>query len=133
VSKYLTFTDVVFPNLELLRQALAQLGYPAETHELGTDLVLYGYQGDARPERARLVIRRRHLTRASNDLGFARTEKGYVPLISEYDQKVLQNGRFLADLQLAYHELAVEQIARRLRGTVSREQQGHVHRIRIRY
>ena len=51
MSKYLTFTDIVFKNEALLVAALASLGY-AEV-ERGEALPLYGYMGDERAERAR--------------------------------------------------------------------------------
>ena len=60
--------------------------------------LFYGYQGDRRPETAELVVRRRHLGTASNDLGFARTPHGYVPIVSDYDQRTLQGGQFLVKL-----------------------------------
>lgn len=87
VSKYLSFPDIAFKDRRLLLTALAELGY-ADIEE-GEALSLYGYQGDRRPEMAAIVVRRRHLGAASNDLGFARTPQGFVPIISEYDQHSL--------------------------------------------
>ncbi|HET8629280.1 MAG TPA: hypothetical protein VFL91_17805 [Thermomicrobiales bacterium] len=72
MSKYLTFTDVVFKDRGLLLAALAALGY-REVEE-GEALPLYGYRGDRRPETAELVVRRRHVGRLSNDVGFVRQE-----------------------------------------------------------
>lgn len=131
MSKYLTFTDVVFPNRRLLLAALAALGY-GEVEE-GEALPLYGYRGDRRPETAALVVRRRHLGSASNDLGFARTAAGYVPIISEYDQRTLQAGRLLPALRAAYSEGVVAEIQRRLRGTAQRTVEGNLIKIRVRY
>ncbi len=131
MSKYLTFTDVLFTNEALLIAALRDLGY-AEV-EQGEGLPLYGYQGDVRKERAQLVVRRRFIGAASNDLGFARTAEGFVPIISEYDQRTLKDGKFLSCLRVAYNERVVEQMQKRLRGTLVRERQGTVLKLRIRY
>lgn len=131
MSKYLTFTEIVFKDEALLLAALADVGY-AEV-ERGESLPLYGYRGDEREERAQLVVRRKHIGCASNDLGFARTEQGYTPIISEYDQRTMLGGQFLPRLRTAYHERVVGALQRRLRGTLRREQQGTVLKMKIRY
>lgn len=131
MSKYLTFTDVVFTNRALLLATLADLGY-AQIEE-GESLALYGYRGDERAERAQLVVRRRHIGSASNDLGFAHNHEGYTPIISEYDQRTLHGGKFLARLRTAYNERVVGQMKERLRGTLRREQQGSTIKLKIRY
>ena len=118
MSKYLTFPEVIFKDRRLLLAALADLGY-AEVEE-GEALPLLGYQGDRRPETAELVVRRRHLGPASNDLGFARTPRGYVPILSEYDQRVLHGGQLLVTLRTAYGERVVEEVTRRVRGAARR-------------
>lgn len=131
MSKYLTYSDVIFKDRRLLLAALTELGY-AEI-EAGEALPLYGYQGDRRTETAEVVVRRRHLGRASNDLGFTRTPAGYVPIISEYDQRTLQEGRFLPALRTAYSEGVVAEIQRRVRGTARRVVEGSLVKIRVRY
>jgi len=131
MSKYLTFTDVVFKNEALLLAALAELGYT--TVESGEALPLFGYQGDERRERAQLVVRRKHIGVASNDLGFARTTEGYTPIISEYDQSTLHDGKFITRLRTAYNERVVAEMQKRLHGTLRREWQGSVLKLKIRY
>ncbi len=131
MSKYLTFTDVVFKNEALLLAALAELGYT--TVESGEALPLFGYQGDERRERAQLVVRRKHIGVASNDLGFARTTEGYTPIISEYDQSTLHDGKFITRLRTAYNERVVAEMQKRLHGTLRRERQGSVLKLKIRY
>ena len=131
MSKYLTFSDLVFKDRTLLVGALSDLGY-AEIDE-GEALPLYGYQGDQRPETAEIVVRRAYLGSLSNDLGFVRTEGGFVPLISDYDQGALYGGRLLVALRTAYSERAVAEVARRLRGVVHRTVEGSLVRIRVRY
>jgi hypothetical protein len=118
VSKYLVFQDFAFRDRRLLLAALADLGYAAV--EEGEALPLYGYQGDRRAESAEIIVRRRYLGTASNDLGFARTAAGYVPILSEYDYRVLHGGAFLVKLRTAYSERVVDEVKRRLQGTARR-------------
>ncbi len=131
MSKYLTFTDVVFTSKALLLAALADLGYTDV--EQGENLPLYGYQGDVRQERAEIVVRRRFIGAASNDLGFVHTAKGYTPIISEYDQRTMHDGKFVARLRAVYNERVVGEMQRRLRGSLRRETQGSTVKLRIRY
>lgn len=131
MSKYLQFSDIVFKDRRLLLAALAELGY-TEVEE-GEALELYGYRGDRRPETAQIVVRRRYVGSASNDLGFARTPQGYVPIVSEYDQRVLHGGQFLVKLRTAYHERVVDEVKHRLHGTSQRVVEGHLVKIRVRY
>lgn len=71
---------------DLLVKALAEIGFGSvEVHD--SPQTLYGYQGDARPERAEVIIRRRHIGRLSNDIGFRRRADGsFEAIISEYDR-----------------------------------------------
>jgi hypothetical protein len=49
---------------------------------------LYGYQGDRRPETAEVIVRRKDIGPASNDIGFKRQSSGeYQAIISEYDRR----------------------------------------------
>src|SRR4051794_26011844 len=131
MSKYLTFPELIFKDRRLLLAALAELGY-ADAEE-GAQLPLYGYQGDRRPETAEIGGRRQMIGPASNDLGFARTQEGYVPIVSEYDQRALLAGQFLPRLRTAYSEAVVEEVRRRLHGTTRRTMEGGVVKIRVRY
>ena len=131
MSKYLAFQEYALKDRRLLLAALADLGYP-EVEE-GEALPLYGYEGDRRPETAEIVVRRKHLGSASNDLGFARTPAGYVPIVSEYDLRVLHGGQLLVKLRTAYSEHVVEEVRRRLHGTARRTVEGGVVRITVRY
>jgi hypothetical protein len=131
VSKYLAFQDYVLKDRRLLLAALADLGYTQV--EEGEALPLYGYQGDRRPETAAIVVRRRHLGSASNDVGFAGTPAGYVPIVSEYDQRTLHGGRFLVELRTAYSERVIEEVRRRLHGTSRRSVEGSVVKVTVRF
>jgi hypothetical protein len=131
VSKYLHFESEIFTDRHLLLGALADLGY-REVEE-GEALPLYGYEGGRRAETAELVVRRRHVGRLSNDVGFRRTDAGFVPVVSEYDRRTLLDGRFLVRLRTAYSERAIEALTRRLRGTAHRTVEGGVVTVRVRF
>ena len=130
MSKYLTFPEVLFKDRRLLLAALADLGYSVV--EEGEALPLFGYQADRRPETAEIVVRRQYVGSASNDLGFARTELGYVPIVSEYDLRALQGGQFLPRLRTLYSERVVEEVRNRLHGTTRRTVEGSVVKIKVR-
>jgi hypothetical protein len=131
MSKYMTFTSAAFKDRECLLSALLECGY-SETEE-GEALSLYGYQGDRRPETAQIVVRRKFIGAASNDLGFQRTDAGYVPVISEYDRSFMMQGKFLTNLRTSYNLKSAEKLARNLRGTLHRERVGSTIKIRIKY
>jgi len=65
---------------------------------------LYGYQGDVRAQKAHLIIRREHVGRAANDLGFEKQPDGkYRVWVSEYDAKYNgYNEAWLGKLKQAY-------------------------------
>lgn len=131
MSKYMTFTDMAFKDRECLLNALSGCGYA--TVEEGEALSLYGYQGDRRTETAQIVVRRKYIGSASNDLGFQKTDAGYVPVISEYDQRYMMQGKFLINLRTNYNLKSAEKLARNLRGTLHKERVGSTIKIRIRY
>ena len=83
------FTKVrtTITDQDRLVAVLRELGFPeVESHAQPTSL--YGFQGDVRKEKAEVVIRRRHVGTASNDLGFHRTADGtFEAVISEYDRR----------------------------------------------
>ncbi len=121
MSKYHTYTQAVFPSLELLLAALAELGYPLERIELGAALPLFGYGGDQRAEVAEVVVRRRWLHSASNDLGFTKTAAGYVPIVSEWDAGYLRRRHgeeFVVALRKAYGRAVIVEARARLRGSL---------------
>ena len=131
MSKYLQFDDIVFKDRRLLLAALADLGY--DDVEEGENLPLFGYRGDQRAETAEIVVRRRHVGPLSNDIGFKSTMQGFIPLVSEYDQRVIHGGKFLPKLRTEYNERVVAEIKRRLRGTMQRTVEGSVVKLRVRF
>lgn len=110
MSAFKEFREIQFRDRECLLQALAGLGF--EQVEQGHGLVLYGYEGDARPERADLVIRRRHVGGASNDVGFALRDGAYAPIVSDYDQTAWMGADWQVKLKKAYANAAIQKLAR---------------------
>jgi len=80
-------TEIV--DQESLLKALAGLGYRnVEVHDYPVNL--FGYRGDMRAEKANVVIRRRFVGDASNDVGFVKNADGiFQAVISEWDQQLL--------------------------------------------
>jgi len=86
-----------FKDRQALIEALVAAGFDRGQIETREEAVpLFGYQGDRRPERAHIVIRREHVGTAANDVGWERLPDGtYRAWISEYDQR----HRFKAEMQ----------------------------------
>ena len=70
-----------------LVKALADVGYKlVEIHD--TPQHLYGYGGDRRAQTAEVIVRRKYVGKASNDIGFRRTDDGsFEAIISAYDRR----------------------------------------------
>lgn len=110
MSKYEELKTVLSDERFLLG-ALSDLGYSPEVSSAG--LSLYGYLGDERPERANIVIRRRQLNSASNDIGFVRDASGvYRALISEYDRGIGFDDAWLGRIAQTYKERQTMAVAK---------------------
>ena len=75
-------------NRDALIKALGKMGYKesqVEVHEEAQHL--YGYQGDKRPQKANVIVRRKNVGGAANDIGWELQEDGtYQAMISDYDK-----------------------------------------------
>ncbi len=82
-----TNLEVDFTDGECLKKALGAMGFSShmiEVHDTPQNLI--GYQGDVRAQKAHIIIRRKNVGTASNDIGFERMASGkYVAHVSEYD------------------------------------------------
>lgn len=98
--------DTQIVEQESLLKALKDLGYHnIEVHDQAQNL--YGYQGDLRPEQANIIVRRKHISQESNDIGFRLTDQGtYEAIVSEYDQQLL-GSHWLDRLCQTYAEHAI--------------------------
>lgn len=86
---------------DLLKECLEETGFAeVESHEKAVQLV--GYRGDKRKDTAEVVVRRKHVGSASNDIGFKKDADGnFEAVISEYDQGQY-NDKWLGALQARY-------------------------------
>ena len=110
MSKYEELRTVLSDE-RFLVEALRDLGYNPEVSSEGLNLI--GYLGDERPEKAHIVIRRRQLDSASNDIGFARDANGvYRALISEYDRGIGLNEAWLGRVAQTYKERQTMAVAK---------------------
>lgn len=83
---HFTTIKTKFADPDMLLKALADVGFPAVERHYAPQ-PLFGYQGDQREDRAEIIIRRKHVGAASNDIGFKRDQDGfYQAIISEYDR-----------------------------------------------
>ncbi len=80
-----------------------------EVHEEGQ--VMYGYDGQTRPTKANIVIRRKDVGRSSNDIGFTQEKDGtFSAIISDYDSSKY-NQKWLDKLLQGYTSSTVEEVA----------------------
>jgi hypothetical protein len=76
-----------FVSAPHLVKALRAMGFP-EVEVFRSPQPLIGVDGYVRPERAEIVVRRKHVGEASNDLGFCRQPDGrYLAVISDWDRQ----------------------------------------------
>ena len=91
-------------DVDGLTRALADVGFKTvEVHEAAQ--ALHGYQGDTRTQTAEVIVRRKYVGRASNDLGFKRQEDGtFEAIISDHDRRKYSE-KWLQQLsqRYAYH------------------------------
>lgn len=74
---------MTFKDESVLIQTIKEMGYEPEVHKKAVNL--HGYQGDKRTQKAHIVIPRKQVGRASNDVGFERVKGGFVLHASAYD------------------------------------------------
>ena len=102
MSAYGEFETIMCEE-RFLVEGLSNMGYHVEVSSQGAALV--GYQGDERPEKAHVIIRRGHLDSASNDIGFARGADGrFRAILSEYDRSIGYSDQWLGKVQQHYKE-----------------------------
>jgi hypothetical protein len=113
VSAYVTLNVPMIDEASLLA-ALSDLGFAGDRVEVHSEAVaLVGYGGEARAQRAHIVVRRQHVGTSSNDIGFERTPTGYRAHVSEYDAQSYGAG-WMSRLRSRYdehHRVALERLA----------------------
>ncbi len=101
MSHYSEFT-INMTDQESLVAALESMGFQGKVEVHQNAQPLYGYQGDARNQKAHIIIRRKYVGSASNDIGFERQSDGtYKAWISDYD-KSRYNNNWLGKLTTKY-------------------------------
>jgi hypothetical protein len=92
-----------YNDRDCLVAALNEMGYAdVEIHEEAVNLI--GYHADVRPERANVIVRRRYIGTAANDLGFVREADGtYSAIVSDYDSHK-HGAAWMTGLKKAYTE-----------------------------
>jgi hypothetical protein len=112
MSKYATL-EAQFNDQECLVKALADMGYKdVEIHDEAVNLV--GYHGDTRAEKANVIVRRKYVGSAANDIGFVKTSDGkFAPIISEFDSGK-HNTKWLNGLKSSFAEHRAAKEARRI-------------------
>jgi hypothetical protein len=111
-----------FRNEGALVCALLEMGKWApemiERHAEGAHL--FGVSGDRREQRAHVIIRRQHVGRLANDLGFQRDANGmYVAHVSEWERSHGYNDDWMKQVKqhYVYHVMRMQQEARGRRVT----------------
>jgi hypothetical protein len=98
-------------DADVLCESLKEIGVK-EVQKHDTPVALEGYHGDKRKETAEIVIPRRVVGSASNDIGFKRGEDGnFKAIISSFDSS-RHGKKWLADLTKTYVEKKAMKSAR---------------------
>ena len=114
MSAYLPF-ETEFNDRDCLVKALAEndvIQYTnVEVHETPQNLV--GYHGDMRQQKAHIIVRRKDIGGASNDIGFLKGENGkFTAIISDFD-KNKHNAHYMTGLKRSYAAARMHKEARR--------------------
>ncbi len=132
MSKYMTFESQTFANEELLLEALTELGFTSVTR--GKEIPLNGWSRSDK-QTAEIVIRRANVKNHGllGDIGFKKTASGYTVVIDDMDLNYKLGRDWVTKLQTSYHEAAAKKMAKKLGGTLIREQIGKTVKIRVRF
>src|SRR5262245_934474 len=131
MSKYMTFTEVVFKDRDLLIGALEEIG--CKVIRQGANLEMGRYYFEQLEQKAEIVIPRYSIGNNYGDIGFVRSEAGdYTLVIDDLDRNRALNGRFIPKLRAAYNERVIAKVATNLRGTIHRTVEGGVVKIKVR-
>ena len=91
-------------DVDALSEALIDMGYE-DLEVYDTPQPLVDFMGDTPNREAEVIVRKQHLGRLSNDIGFCRGPGGlFAAIISDYDQQ-RHNEQWMRDLtkRYAYH------------------------------
>ncbi len=104
MSEYIILQST-YNDAGCLKASLKELGYQFEDHKTAQALV--GYAGDRRTQTANIIVRKKHVGHAANDVGFLRKSNGtYEMIISEFDRRKGSDSaiNFLEKLKQIYNK-----------------------------
>ena len=101
-----------YKDRDCLVEALGEMGYKnVEVNDVAQNLI--GYHGDTRSQKANVIVRRKDISSAANDLGFVKAEDGtYSAIVSDYDSGK-HNTQWMTKLKIAYTERVDMKTARK--------------------
>jgi len=95
--------QTIYSDQQCLIEAIKELGYQPQVNEKPQHLE--GYHGDERQQTAEIIIPRKQVGGASNDVGFKRNADGtFTAIISDYDKSATFNAKKQQQLKVAYTE-----------------------------
>lgn len=103
-----------FKDAQCLVRALKAVGF-AKVEYHTSPQGLYGYRGDLRSDTAHVIVRRKYVGAASNDLGFIQRPDGtFEAIISDYDRTFgKKDEQWMARLKREYGKTTVLEYAKR--------------------
>jgi len=123
VSAYIE-VPMAITDRECLVKALEDIGFGYEKLEVhNTARKLEGYMGTRRMNTAEIVVPKKYVGGSSNDLGFKKTNKGYIFIVSNYDKKKY-NSSWLSNLTRKYkvhYDRKLEKLAEEERKRIEEE------------
>ncbi len=118
---------------ECIKASLKELGYEYEEHVEAKNLT--GYEGSLRKQQAHIIVRRKHVGAAANDIGFRRKSNGKFELIiSDFDKRRKSKSAtdFLQNLKQIYAKHKTVKQLKRMGKTVTSIKKTQDGRIKIR-
>lgn len=118
---HFTTIKTQFKDKKCLIAALKKFFREVEYQQIPQNLI--GYKGDVRSQTASIIIRRKFVGQASNDIGFQYdpVEKSYQAIISEYDRNYQKyNGQWLNQLKVEYSQQVIEKEAQKMGAEVEK-------------
>jgi hypothetical protein len=91
----------------VLVQTLKEMGYTPVIHKEAKQLE--GYQGDKRSQKAHIILPRKQVGSASNDVGFEKTKEGFILHASAYDAP-WRTGKKVKQLNKGYAENKLKKV-----------------------
>jgi hypothetical protein len=108
-------TQTTFKDAELLIAALLEMGISEVRNHVSNPVTLEDWHGNKRPEKADIVIPRRAVGSAANDIGFVKGADGtYGAIISKHDATSNRyDGAWLRKLKATYADKGIMRTAAR--------------------